>query len=293
MEGAPCYDRVMLKMLRLVLTAARPQQWVKNLLVFAALVFSGRLLDAEAFLRTVLVLVVFCLWSSSVYLINDLTDIEVDREHPQKKNRPLASGQLKKRAALVAALTLLILASLLTIKLSLNLFWLGALYLVLNLLYSIRLKSVFGVDVLVVAGFYVFRAIAGGIAIEVEISHWLLLITFFGALFLVLGKRSYEANHNEKLPTYSPQLTNQFMAMTAGITILSYTLYTQAENTLLFIGPELILTIPLVVYGFLRYLKLLEKEKQAYDPTNLILSDQPLLLAIFFWGLLVITAIYL
>lgn len=283
----------MLKMLCLILLAARPQQWVKNLLVFAALVFSGHLFIFSDVFKTLFVFITFCLWSSSVYLINDIVDINVDREHPQKKNRPLASGQLNKRIALVAALTLFILASLLAIKLSLNLFWLGALYLVLNLLYSVRLKSVFGVDVLMVAGFYVLRAVAGSIAIEVEISHWLLFITFFGALFLVLGKRSYEANHNKRLPIYSPQLTSQLMVMTAGITILSYTLYTQAENTLLFIGPELILTIPLVVYSFLRYLKLLEKEKQAYDPTNLILSDQPLLLTIFFWGLLVITAIYL
>jgi 4-hydroxybenzoate polyprenyltransferase len=279
----------------------RPKQWIKNILIFAALVFDRQLFDVEPFLRTVAGFVLLCLASSTIYLINDIADIEQDREHPKKKNRPLASGALSVRLAAVAALVFGIIAISTSFILGAGFGMILFLYLIINLFYSFWLKHIPIIDVMLVASGFVLRVGAGVSLIVVErFSPWLYVCTTLLALFMSFGKRRAEIklladkanSHRRVLDGYSIALLDQLIVIVSATTIMAYSLYTfSAENL-----PEnhvMMLTIPFVLYGIFRYLYLIQVEDAGGAPDELILSDIPLMVTLILWGLLSILFMYL
>lgn len=277
-----------------ILKSMRPQQWIKNLFVFAPLVFSRNLLVGPLLLKTCEAFVAFCLVSSAHYIFNDLRDIEEDRKHPVKSSRPLASGRLKKGPA-VAALVVIGAAGV-GLAASINrpflLITLG--YLVLQTAYSMWLKHVVILDVFVIAAGFLIRVVAGGLAITVEISSWLLICTILLSLFLAMGKRRYElvlldkdaASHRPILREYNTYLLDQMISVVTASTLLAYCLYTISAETVAKFGTRnLIFTVPFVLYGIFRYLYLIHQKAGGGTPESLIIRDKPLLLDIFLWVL--------
>jgi 4-hydroxybenzoate polyprenyltransferase len=287
-------------MFKYLLQAMRPRQWIKNGFVFFALIFDKQLFQPEPFLRTTEGFLLFCLISSSVYLFNDLADIEADRQHPQKKHRPLASGRLSAGVAIVAAALLAVLA------LSLG-YWLApafaallSMYFVINLLYSRWLKHVPILDVLIIAAGFVLRVAGGVTLITVErFSPWLYMITVLFSLYLGLGKRRAEmsllaqgaASHRKVLDGYTLPLIDQYITIVSGTTIVAYALYTFSAPNL----PQnhsMMLTIPFVVYGIFRYLQLIQTGNTTGSPEEVALTDRPLQVTVLLWGLAVIAIFY-
>lgn len=277
-----------------LITALRPEQWVKNLFLFAALLFGQRLGDGQAVLRALAAFVIFCALSGTVYLINDLRDLERDRRHPVKRNRPLASGQLSPAAAWTAA------GVLGTAGLAGGLFlpsefsWYAGAYLLLNLLYSFGLKNVVIIDVLAIALGFVLRAVAGAAAIPVEFSEWLVLCTLLLALFLGFGKRRHEltllegdaVEHRVSLEEYSIAFLDQMITVVLAATVVAYSFYTiSAEVAAKLHTGALPLTIPFVLYGIFRYLYLIHHRRGGGDPAQVLLHDLPLLLDVALWTL--------
>jgi len=275
-----------------VIKSMRPQQWVKNLFIFAALIFSQNALNLPLLLKTILAFVAFCVVSGAVYILNDIKDLEEDKLHPVKSKRPIASGRLKKRHA-VSSFFLLSLLSLILAFL-LNLYFLAAvvIYFIIQVLYSIRLKHVVILDVFIIATGFFIRVIAGGLAIEVNLSSWLLICTILLALFLALSKRRHEmvllerkaSDHRPILGEYSPYLLDQMIAVVTASTVIAYCLYTISEETIRkFETKKLIFTVPFVLYGIFRYLYLIHQKDEGGSPELLIIKDKPLLVDIFLW----------
>ena len=288
-------------MLKSLLRAMRPRQWAKNVFIFAALVFDGQLARPEPLARTFVGFVMLCLISSSVYLVNDIADLEADRRHPVKRTRPIASGELSVRPAAVAA-GLLALASLaISFALGAEFGWIVAGYFGLNLLYSLWLKHAAIIDVLIIAAGFVLRVAAGVSLIQVSrFSPWLYVCTTLLALIIGFGKRRAEllllaegANaHRPVLDGYNVELLDQLIVVVSATTIMAYSLYTfSAEN--LPANHLMMLTIPFVLYGIFRYLRLIHVEKFGGAPEELILTDRPLLITLLLWGLLAIVILYL
>lgn len=284
-----------------LLQSLRPKQWIKNVLVFAALLFSLNADHSDLLLRSVWAFLLFCTASSSIYLINDTLDINQDRQHPVKSKRPIASGNVPLPAAWTAALFLflgsVVLGYILAPTFALTLL----IYVVLQLLYSTRLKHVVIVDVMIIAAGFVLRAIAGGVAINVLISHWLLTCTFLLALFLGFGKRRHElvlmeggaANHRRVLDEYSPYFLDQMMGVVTASTVIVYILYTTSQDVVARFGTvNLIYTVPFALYGIFRYLYLVHKKDRGGDPTALLFDDRPLQLAIALWAVAVVLILY-
>ena len=235
----------------------RPRQWIKNLLVFAGLIFSRGLHEPALVARSGLAFALFCLLSGGVYLINDVVDAERDRAHPQKRHRPVASGRLPARIALVAGVGLLIGTATAGFFLSVPFGMVAAAYAVLLTAYSAGLKHVVIVDTLIIAGGFVLRALAGVIVLGIGTSYWLLLCTILLALFLTFGKRRHEllaleagaTDHRPILSEYTPQLLDQMIAVVTASTLMAYALYTMAPDTHARLGTaRLPLTIPFVLY---------------------------------------------
>jgi len=287
-----------------LLQAMRPQQWTKNLFVFAAIVFARRLLDRDALTASLMAFAFFCLLSSTVYLINDIVDAEQDRQHPTKRNRPIASGRLPASVALVAAVLTAGAGLGSSFLLGLPFVAIAALYLGLNLLYSFVVKHIVILDVLSIAIFFVLRAAAGAAAIDVTISHWLLICTILLALFIALSKRRHElvlleneaANHRASLGEYSPYLLDQMIAVVTASTLMAYTLYTVDDRT---VGPEgigtdhLVYTVPFVIFGIFRYLYLVHQKGEGGNPDRIILSDRPFFINLLLWMGTVALVVYL
>ena len=279
----------------------RPRQWTKNIFVFAALVFDGKLFHLQDFLRTLIGMVLFCLVSSSVYIYNDLLDIEADRQHPVKKNRPIPSGKLPVPAAWVAGTCLCLLA----IGLGWFLAWQFALtllfYFALMLLYSKWLKHVPILDVLILAAGFVLRVHSGTTLITVErFSPWLYVLMTLLALYLGFGKRRAELTllsndamlHRKVLDGYTLPLLDQFITIVSGTTIVAYSLYTFFRPA----SPDnhsLMLTIPFVIYAIFRYLYLIQVRQIGGEPEEILLSDHPFQISILLWGVAVLAAFYL
>jgi 4-hydroxybenzoate polyprenyltransferase len=285
-------------MLNALLKTMRPRQWTKNVFVFAALVFDSKLLHRTDFLRTLAGFGLFCLISSAVYIFNDILDVEADRQHPVKKDRPIASGKLRIRAA-VAAGVILTLAALagamfLTWQLALTLL----VYFAMMLAYSKWLKHALILDVLILAAGFVLRVHAGTVLITVrQFSPWLYVLMTLLALFLGFGKRRAElalladdaSNHRKVLDGYTLPLLDQFITIVSGTTILAYSLYT------FFRLPDnhtLMLTIPFVVYAIFRYLYLIQVRHIGGEPEDILLTDRPFQISIFLWGLAVLAVFY-
>jgi 4-hydroxybenzoate polyprenyltransferase len=281
--------------------ALRPRPWTKNLLVFAGLLFSRGLLEPVALGRATLAFLLFCLLSGGVYLVNDVVDAERDRNHPQKRHRPVASGRLPPTVALGTGIALLAGASLAGFALSVPFGAVAVVYALLLTAYSGGLKHVVIVDTLVIAAGFVLRALAGVVVLAVPFSHWFLLCTSLLALFLTFGKRRYELialeggapGHRPILSEYSPQLLDQMIAVVTASTLMAYALYTMAPDTEARLGTALLpLTIPFVLYGIFRYLYLLYRRDLGGNPSEHLLTDRALLIDVALWGLTVVLILY-
>ena len=284
-----------------LIKAMRPRQWTKNGFLFFALIFDKQLFSPAPFLRTLQGFFLFCLISSAVYLFNDIADVDADRQHPEKKNRPLASGALPLGLARGAAIVLAITALLLGYLLEPAFAGILAIYLILNLLYSRWLKHVPILDVLIISSGFVLRVAAGVVLITVErFSPWLYMITILFSLYIGLGKRRAEMDlleegasaHRKVLDGYTIPLLDQYITIVSGMTIVAYSLYTFSAPNLP-TNHTMMLTIPFVVYGIFRYLQLIQTGHVAGAPDEVALKDRPLQITVLLWGLAVIAVFYL
>ncbi len=286
-----------------ILLSIRPQQWTKNLLIFAPLLFAKKLFVYTETLHTVYAFAIFCLMSGSVYLLNDLIDLENDKRHPLKCRRPLASGALSPRAALAACAVLLCACALAAFSLLNTAFLVTAgAYLALQLLYSTVLKHVVIIDVFCIAAGFMLRVIAGAEAIGVNFSTWLLFCTLLLALFLALSKRRHElelleddaVHHRKILYEYSSGLLDHMIAIVTPCTLIAYMLYTIADDTVAKFGTDgLKYTVPFVLYGIFRYLYLIHQRNAGGSPEKVLLNDIPILLTVVCYGLACALIIYL
>jgi 4-hydroxybenzoate polyprenyltransferase len=284
-----------------LIRSLRPGQWTKNLLVFAGLIFGEKLLDPNAAGRAAAAFGIFCLLSSTVYLVNDVRDREADRLHPVKAKRPIASGALGVTTAVAAAVLLAAVSAGAAFWLSYTFGLVALAYLGLLTAYSFVLKHVVIVDVLVLAGGFVLRAAAGAVAVGVDFSHWLLLLTLLGALFLALSKRRAElvalaggaGAHRKSLAQYSPYLLDQMIGVVTASTLLAYAFYTIHPETVAKFGTDRLLwTVPFPLYGIFRYLYLVHQREGGGNPSDTLLDDRPILACVALWGLAVIAIVY-
>jgi 4-hydroxybenzoate polyprenyltransferase len=284
-----------------LIVSLRPDQWTKNLIVFAALIFARQLLDPAAVALALAAFLIFCALSGAVYLVNDVCDRDADRRHPLKSRRPIASGALSPGTALAWAVALG--AGSLAAA-----FWLrpwfgvaAAAYLGLQVLYTFALKHIVILDVLSIAMGFVLRAVAGGLVIGVHVSDWLLVCTILGALFLGLCKRRHEltllssgaSEHRPILEEYDPYLLDQMIAVVAASTLVAYVIYCLSpETTERFGTTRLVWSVPFPIYGIFRYLYIVHRRDGGGSPSEQLLSDRPLLACVASWGLAVIAIIY-
>jgi len=287
-------------MLGAVLVSLRPRQWVKNLFVFGGLIFAQRLFTPSVW-PALSAFAIFCGLSGAMYLLNDVADRDKDRLHPEKRHRPVAAGQLRPGAAIVAAAVLIVLGLAAGAWLSPRFGLVGLAYVTLLGAYSVWLKHVVIVDVLVVAIGFVLRAVAGALAIDVAISGWLLICTILLALFLALGKRRHEvlalegnaARHRPILAEYSAGLLDQMIAVVTASTVTAYALYTMSPETVAKFHTQLLpATLPFVLYGIFRYLYLLYHRRLGGNPSDIVIRDRALLINTCLWLLMVVLIIY-
>ncbi len=283
----------MVGLLRDIVLLMRPFQWTKNVLVMAAFFFAywdttrDTPLGIESLLRAMTAMVLFCLVSSATYVINDIRDAPADRQHPKKKNRPIASGRISPALAWPVGVALLAAGAVGARLLSLQFFLVVTAYLIIQMIYNLGLKEVALLDIMVIAAGFVLRAIAGALALDgVVISPWLLLCTFLLALFLALCKRRQEkmltqhtsGNHRKNMGSYDKDLLNQLISTVAGATIVAYSLYTLWPDTIeKFNTHNLGFTIPFVVFGLFRYMDLVYRHKKGERPERVLLTDPPTL----------------
>lgn len=270
----------------------RPRQWLKNVFVFAGLIFSRQFVNPDSILSSILAFIVFSILSSSGYVINDILDYQEDKAHPIKSTRPIAAGKVERGSAGLLAATLLVLSLMGAYLLGSNFLYVCLAYTLLIVSYSIGIKNIVILDVLFVALGYVLRAIAGAVVIRVEISSWLLLCTLLIALFLAISKRRTEivllgegaTKHRRILSQYSLGLLNQMIAIVTAACIVAYCLYTLAPETVGKFGTRnLIYTIPFVIYGIFRYLYITFQRVEADIPERVLFSDLPLQLCLIGW----------
>lgn len=286
---------------RALIESMRARQWLKNSVIFAALIFSQTLMEPDRLLRALAAFGLFCAFSSAVYILNDILDLERDRLHPSKRLRPIAAGALPVPAAAAAAAAL--------VAVALPLAWLigpafavsGAIYLMMNVAYSLWLKTVVILDVMVLASGYVIRAVAGGLAIDVAISAWLILCTILLSLFLGFTKRRQELAQLESLAVstraalrdYSVAFLDQMISIVTSATVVAYALYTLAPETRAKLGtPYLPLTIPFVLYGIFRYLYLVHRRDLGESPTGAFYADPPLYVNVVLWAIASVVILY-
>ena len=285
-----------------LLSSTRPRQWLKNLFVFPALVFSEHLLEWSFASRAFGAFLCFWALSAGIYLVNDLLDLEQDRQHPQKSKRPLASGALPVPVAIVSSLFLIAWGGACAFLLDSDFGWVGVVYTVLNFAYSIHLKHVVLVDLLCVASGYLLRALGGAVVIDVYISTWFVLCAFSVTLFVSAIKRRQElvilggaaARHRATLGAYSLPFLEQVISILASATLICYALYAmgvgedpgQADRNMQW-------TIPFVLYGVLRYLFLVYRREEGAEPEEVVWRDRPLQAAILLWLAVSMGALYI
>jgi 4-hydroxybenzoate polyprenyltransferase len=284
-----------------VLVSLRPEQWTKNLIVFAGLLFGGRLTEPPAVLLAIATFAIFCALSGAVYLLNDVADRDVDQQHPLKRTRPIASGQLSTRSALLLAGVLSTAALAAAFLVSARVGLAAGTYLLLLLLYSAALKNIVIVDALTIAGGFVLRAVAGALAVSVPISQWLLVCTTLLALFLAFSKRRHELTmlgeaaigHRRILEEYTPYLLDQMVAVVTASTLIAYAVYATSAETAERLGTSRLgLTIPFVLYGIFRYLYLVHQKRGGGSPAVLLMTDRPLLACVGLWAVSVALILY-
>jgi 4-hydroxybenzoate polyprenyltransferase len=293
-------------LLRYLIQTMRPKQWTKNGLVFIGFVFTlnqywkpftPTMWDWLA--RTVAGFAALCAVSSAIYILNDVLDIENDRAHPTKRNRPLPSGLLKPSTALAAMVALLAVALPVAFLLAPLFGLVAAAYYLMMVAYSLWLKHMVLIDIFTIAAGFVLRAVAGAFIIDVPISPWLYVVTLLGALFIGFGKRRHElillsngaAGHRQILAEYSPELLEQIISIVISSTIMAYSLYTFSADNL----PKnhaMMLTIPFALYGAFRYLYLIHLRNEGGSPEEMLLKDRPMLIDIALWGISAMAVLY-
>ena len=288
-------------MLTDIVRITRPQQWVKNGVVLAAVVFAGSIRDTSKVELAFAAAGVFCLLSSAIYTINDLVDRNRDRAHPLKKDRPLASGRMNVSTAIILILVLSTVGLAAAWHIDGHFFFVSLGFVALNLLYSLVLKNIAILDVMTLALSFVVRAFAGAAAIQVPASKWMLINTLLLALFLGFGKRRHELvllesdaqDHRKSLSNYSPYLLDQLIGVTTASVVVMYMLYSFSPEVSQKLGTEnLYLTIPFVVYGIFRYLYLIHKKAEGGSPTRVVFTDKPLLATVMLWMAAAIVILY-
>lgn len=270
-----------------LIKSMRPKQWIKNSFVFAGLIFSKSFFHLELILKTVYCFVLFSMVSGVVYIINDIVDADKDTLHPVKSKRPIAAGRLNRAPALVFSLILLAVSLALAFLLSINLFIILLAYFLLILLYSLKLKNVVILDVIILSAGFVLRTAAGAAVIDVRISPWLILCTTLLALFLALNKRKNEllvmsdraGEHRKILEQYTPELINSMLSVITSTTVMSYSLYTFSAGK----SGYMMLTIPFVLYGIFRYQYLVATRDMGGSPELTLFKDKPLLINVALW----------
>ncbi|MGZ7047507.1 MAG: decaprenyl-phosphate phosphoribosyltransferase [Methanobacterium sp.] len=281
-------------MLKELIISMRPRQWYKNVVIFIGIVFSLNLLNLNLWIDAITAFAIFCVLSGSIYIINDILDSKEDKNHPKKRLRPIASGKLKVNYAILSVIVLVILS--LSISYLINaLFLITAItFFLLMLIYSIFLKNLIIVDIMVISAGFVLRAIAGCLAVGVLISPWLIICAFLLALFLGIGKRRHElvllgknaANHRKILDGYSTAMLDQMTNITTSALIMSYSLYTFFTGKIF-----IMLTIPFAVYGLFRYIYLVHTENFGGEP-EMLFKDKGMLLSMILWVMLVLIVLY-
>jgi 4-hydroxybenzoate polyprenyltransferase len=270
----------------------RPQQWVKNGIVLAGLIFSGSADDPGLSLLALAATGLFCLLSSTIYIINDIADADADRRHPSKANRPIAAGRVTVPTAATLAAILGVISLLLSFLLNRDFFYIALGYVVLSILYSVYLKHVVIIDVMTIAAGFVLRALGGAVIIDVEFSGWLLISSFLLALFLGFGKRRHELvlledsgkDHRRILARYTSYFLDQLIGVVTPAVVVCYLIYVISPEVQEKLGTQyLYLTTPFVIYGIFRYLYLIHLEEQGGSPTRLLLTDRPILITVLLW----------
>lgn len=282
---------------------ARPRQWVKNAFVFAALIFSQNIFDATAVLYAAAAFALFCLYSSCVYMMNDIADIERDRQHPKKRNRPLPSGRLNISTVVFAAIVLFSAACAGSALLSFHFLCVGLVYFAANIVYSFLCRSIVILDGMIIALGFLLRLYAGAVVIGAEVSDWLYLCGLFVSLFLAFSKRRHElillgeesaGDHRAILKEYSTPFLDQIISIVTASTAVTYSLYClDKSQTVDNHHDGMMLTIPFVLYGLLRYLYLVYQKDEGGNPSELLLSDKPIVINGVLWLGVVYWALYI
>jgi 4-hydroxybenzoate polyprenyltransferase len=276
----------------LILTAMRPHQWVKNLFIFAPLLFGRKLTDLSAIGYSLMAFSIFCMLASALYIFNDWIDAEDDRNHPEKCNRPISSGALSVPVALISSLVLAIIGFGLASLISFYFFIIAALYVMLTLSYCLTLKKLIVLDAMAIAAGFVVRIVGGAIAVSVMPSHWLIVCAYLLALFLAFTKRRQElltlsqkaGDHREVLNEYSLEFLEKVNNILIGASIVCYALYTVAPETIeKFNTDNLIYGTVFVIYGMFRYMILIQNPSNGGNPSKMLLQDKPLLLTVISW----------
>ncbi len=307
----------MAEIFKLIFISARPKQWLKNLSLFVGIAFSGWLFIPEKLLLSMAAFFIFCLVTSTIYIFNDLLDVSQDKFHPFKKSRPLASGKLPPPIAFFTITCGFFLSLFLASNLSFFFFLICFLYFILHIAYSFYFKNVAILDVLFIASGFILRVWAGAVAVNAHIGVWLLLCVTSFSLFLAVGKRRWElialkkvaAKHRRSLLSYPENLLDLYISMFATSSWLTYALFTFSQPTAaekgkflsimanlpktLIAQKWLMITVPLAIYGVMRYLQLLYQKGQGDSPEKIILSDKPLIITCFLWLALTILMIYI
>lgn len=284
------------------LKLVRPKQWIKNAFVVAPLVFSREMFEVEPLLATLKATAAFCLTASSIYIINDLSDVESDRAHPEKRSRPLAAGTITHPQAYMLLAVLVTLAVLVVIDMPSRFQLVLAAYGIMNLAYSAKLKDIVLLDVFIIAAGFMLRVLGGAFAIDVQVSSWIVLCTLFLSLFLGFAKRRGELlvvhqvrpkAERKVLISYRVGFIDQMLTIAAAGTVISYALYTVAPRTIEVFGTEkMIYTTVFVTYGMFRYLYLIHMTDSTENPTNAVTSDIPIVIVTVLWVLTCVALIY-
>lgn len=287
--------------IKAVILLLRVPDWIKNTFLFTPIIFSKHLFQIGPLIKISIASILFSLISSTGYIINDIIDLNKDRNHPIKQNRPIASGKISVENALQIGIALTIFSISVSFWLNRKFGLILVIYLILEIIYSFFLKHKVILDIFGIGSGFILRVLAGAVVIEVEISKWLLICTGLIALFLGFSKRRYELillgdeayKHREVLTEYSPYFLDQMISVVTASTLIAYTLYTLSPETINKFGTDnLIFTIPFVLYGIFRYLYLIHQKAEGGNPTKLLLTDIPLLINLALWGLTAIVIIY-
>lgn len=280
-----------------IIALMRPKQWIKNFFVFAAIIFSGNLINEGILKNNIITFVLFCLTSSTIYILNDIVDLEKDKKHPEKKNRPLPSGRVSKTTAIIMNIVILFTVLFCSYKfVDYKIMYIYLLYIVMNIFYCFKLKNVVILDVMVITFGFVLRVESGSLATKVSVSPWLFLCTILLSLFLALNKRKSEiitlkdrsGSHRKILEEYSVELIDNMLTIVTPSILISYCIYTFSSVQ----SKRMMYTIPFVLYGIFRYQYLMTKSNLGGKPEDVFGKDKPFLINMVLWVISVVVIIY-